>query len=286
MHLQSQPGGARALLDAKLPDGVVGLAWLGQAGFLIRHGQSRVLIDPYLSNRLARKHSGTEFSHERMMPPPLQAAEFQELDLVFCTHRHGDHMDPDTLTVLAKNNPLCRFVLPRAELKFAQESGLAESRLVPVTDGESVRIKQALEFRVVASAHEALQTNKKGDHHFLGFALRFGDAMIYHSGDSLVYEGLSENLREMRIDLALLPVNGRSNYLSERGIVGNMNFDEAAALCLETGIPWLIPTHFGMFAFNTVAPEELQKRIGKIDSSRLRCQLPEASRFYSLISTA
>jgi L-ascorbate metabolism protein UlaG (beta-lactamase superfamily) len=282
MHLQPQPGGARALLDAKLSGGTVGLAWLGQAGFLIRHGQSRILTDPYLSNRLAAKHGGTEFSHERMMPPPLQAAEFQELDLVFCTHRHGDHMDPDTLTVLAKNNPQCRFIVPRAELKFALECGLAESRLVPVTDGESIRLGNALEFHAVAAAHETFQVNANGDHHFLGFVLRFGNTLIYHSGDSLVYEGLSENLRTMHIDLALLPVNGRSNYLSERGIVGNMNFDEAAALCLAAGIPWLIPMHFGMFAFNTVAPEELQKRIEKINPSRLQCLLPDADHFYQL----
>ena len=268
------------MLNAKLPEGAVGLAWLGQAGFLLRHGQSRILIDPYLSNWLARKHSGTEFSHERMMPPPLDAEECQGLDLGFCTHRHGDHMDPETLTVLAKNNPQCRFVVPRAELKFALESGLLESRLIPVTDGESIRLGSALEFHTVAAAHETFQTNEKGDHHFLGFVLRFGDVVIYHSGDSLVYEGLTENLRKMSINLALLPVNGRSNYLSERGIVGNMNFDEAAALCLATGIPWLIPMHFGLFAFNTVAPEELQKRIEKIDSSQLRCLLPEPGLYY------
>src|SRR5215472_4571680 len=112
MHLQSQPGGARALLEAKLSDGALGLAWLGQAGFLIRHGQFRILADPYLSNRLARKHGGSEFNHERMIPPPLEATEFKDLDLVFCTHRHGDHMDPDTLSVLAKNNPKCCFVVP------------------------------------------------------------------------------------------------------------------------------------------------------------------------------
>jgi L-ascorbate metabolism protein UlaG (beta-lactamase superfamily) len=282
MNLQSKPGGARALLDAKLPEGAVGLAWLGQAGFLLRCGQFRVLTDPYLSNRLARKHTGTEFSHERMMPPPLNAEECQGLDLGFCTHRHGDHMDPDTLTILAKNNPRCRFVVPRAELKFALESGLAESRLIPVTDGESMRLGDTLEFHAIAAAHETLQTNENGDHHFLGFVLRFGDTVIYHSGDSLVYEGLAENLRKLKIDLALLPVNGRSSYLSERGIVGNMNFDEAAALCLTVGIPWLIPMHFGMFACNTVAPEELQKQIAKIDSSRLRCRLPEAGHYYQL----
>jgi hypothetical protein len=50
VDLKSQPGGAKALLETELSGGVVGLAWLGQSGFLIRHCGLRVLIDPYLSN--------------------------------------------------------------------------------------------------------------------------------------------------------------------------------------------------------------------------------------------
>ena len=75
MKLVSHPGGAKALCDVRLPDRAVGLAWLGQAGFALRHAHHRLLIDPYLSDHLARKYAGTEFPHTRMMPAPLEAGE-------------------------------------------------------------------------------------------------------------------------------------------------------------------------------------------------------------------
>ena len=79
MEVILQPGGARALWQASLPDEAVGLAWLGQAGFALRHAGRRWLIDPYLSDHLARKYAGTEFPHERMPPPPLNAEEIRDL---------------------------------------------------------------------------------------------------------------------------------------------------------------------------------------------------------------
>jgi L-ascorbate metabolism protein UlaG (beta-lactamase superfamily) len=36
-----------------------------------------------------------------MMPAPLSAAELPEVDFVFCTHHHGDHLDGPTLKWIA-----------------------------------------------------------------------------------------------------------------------------------------------------------------------------------------
>ncbi|MCX6929366.1 MAG: MBL fold metallo-hydrolase, partial [Verrucomicrobia bacterium] len=140
MKLVSHPGGAKALCAARLPDHTIGLAWLGQAGFALRHGHHRLLIDPYLSDHLARKYAGTEFPHTRMMPPPLEAGDVRDLDLVLCSHRHSDHMDPGSLATLAENNSQCQFVVPRAELQSTTAVGLNESRLMPVTDGDTIHV--------------------------------------------------------------------------------------------------------------------------------------------------
>ena len=119
MELTAHAGGAQALLEHPFPAEAVGLAWLGQAGFALRHGNQRVLIDPYLSDHLARKYAGTEFPHKRLQPPPLAVDEVRHLDGVCCSHRHSDHLDPGALPTLAANNPTCRFVVPRAELASA-----------------------------------------------------------------------------------------------------------------------------------------------------------------------
>ena len=61
MEIVLQSGGARVLWQAQLPENTVGLAWLGQAGFMLRHAQRGWLIDPYLSDHMAHKYAGTEF---------------------------------------------------------------------------------------------------------------------------------------------------------------------------------------------------------------------------------
>lgn len=45
--------------------------WPGQAGFWVDTGAHRLLVDPYLSDGLARKYAGKRFDHRRMMPAPV-----------------------------------------------------------------------------------------------------------------------------------------------------------------------------------------------------------------------
>ncbi len=275
-------GGARALLAERLPDDFCGLAWLGQAGFALRHENLRMLIDPYLSDFLAVKYAGKEFPHARMMPPPLRAEEIRELDLVLCSHRHGDHMDPGSLGTLAKNNPRCRFVVPKAEIESALQAGLSQSQLLPVDDGDTLDCSGA-KIGVIPAAHETLQTNAAGEHRFLGFVVVLGGRTLYHSGDSVVYQGLAERLRLWRVELALLPVNGRSAYLASRGIAGNMSFDEARDLCLGAEIRAMLPHHFGMFDFNSINEDELRRKIADLDAAVLQCVLPRVDRYYEAL---
>ena len=116
----------------------VTLHWLGQAGFALRWEGNLLLIDPYLSDFLAEKYRGQEFPHRRMMPPPVAPGELRGVGCVLCTHRHSDHMDPGTLPGIAKGNPDCGFVVPRAEVRHAVSIGLTEARLRPMDAGESI----------------------------------------------------------------------------------------------------------------------------------------------------
>ena len=258
MNIRIHEENANALLCGKsLPTGSVGLAWLGQAGFLLKYAKLSMLIDPYLSDSLAEKYRGKEFAHQRMMPAPLKPEEIHDIDAVFCTHRHSDHMDPGTLPALAQGNPLCRFVVPRAEAESALRIGLPEDRIVTLDAGESLALASDVLATAIPSAHETLAVNDRGEHHYLGYILRCGGAVIYHSGDCVPYEGLAEKLAQEQIDLALLPINGRDEFRRNRGVPGNMTFDEAVCLCRDAAISMLVPHHFGMFAFNTVDPQTL-----------------------------
>jgi L-ascorbate metabolism protein UlaG (beta-lactamase superfamily) len=273
--------GVQRLWETDLPAGSSGLAWLGQAGFALRFGDCRLLIDPYLSDFLAQKYRGTEFPHTRLMPAPVEPGQFQGVDWVFCTHRHSDHMDPVSLPLLAISNPSCRFVVPRAEREAALKAGVPAERVVAVNAGESLSLSEDVTVNVIAAAHEGLKVNECGDHHFLGFIFRAPLWGIYHSGDCVPYEGLVEELLRHKIDVALLPVNGRDVCRSSRGIAGNFTFAEARTICADAHIPCLVPHHFGMFAFNTPSLAELKREVGRAALGGC-CVLPTVESYYLL----
>jgi L-ascorbate metabolism protein UlaG (beta-lactamase superfamily) len=89
---------------------------------------------------------------------------------------------------------------------------------------------------------------------FLGYAVAAGGVCVYHAGDTIVFDELVEQLRELRVDLALLPINGRSAEREAQGIVGNMNEQEAAQLAHDIGADTVVPLHWDMFAWNPGDP--------------------------------
>lgn len=244
------------------PTGQVEIYWLGQAGFVIDIAGMRLVIDPYLSDSLASKYRNTARPHVRMMPSPVVPDEIFHVDLVLCTHAHTDHMDPGTLPLLLSANPSARLVAPRAVAAQAMErSGAQGDRLILARAGEPISPPMGIEIMPTRAAHETLETDTDGNHRFLGYAIRSGDKCIWHSGDCIPFDGLEDEVRRLRPDIALLPVNGRRPELSQNGVPGNFSLHEAIIVARHVGAADLIAHHYGLFDFNTERPEIIDVEI-------------------------
>ena len=256
--------------------------WLGQAGFLIRSGNKRVVIDPYLSNSLAKKYSGTRFPHRRMAPPPVEPQNLFPVDYVFVTHGHTDHMDPESLRPIAAANPNCTFVVPSAEKAKAADRGVPEGRLASIDANDRMRLDAGLSLIAIPAAHEDLKRDAQGRHFFLGYALCVEEKpVLYHSGDCIPYAGLGDRLSGLDIDLALLPINGRDSVQLANGVPGNFSLKEAVELCDAARIPLMLGHHFGMFAENDVDLEEARSTLAGL-SHAARVVLSELNIRYRL----
>ena len=121
-----------------------------------------------------------------------------------------------------------------------------------VADGE--RAPERLKLGVPA-AHDQLTKDEQGRHVQLGYVVRAGPWTIYHSGDTVVFKGMGEDLRPLNIDIALLPINGR---------LGNMNGPDAARLARDIGAKLVIPCHYDMFEFNTATPDEFVAECNRV----------------------
>jgi L-ascorbate metabolism protein UlaG (beta-lactamase superfamily) len=232
----------------------VELYWLGQAGFLVRSPGLTFLIDAYLSDRLAEKYRGHIFPHTRLMVPPITVAELPNLDFVFCTHHHGDHLDIPTISEIARKFPYTRIILPAASEWEAGPAGLKEEQIVWAEAEREIQLGDILRVTPLKAAHEEFEYDQLGRDRFLGYLFEVEAGLIYHSGDTVRYPGLVERIIRSGPQLALLPVNGRRPELREKKIAGNFTLEEAVQLCLDAKIPTLIAHHFGMFAFNAIDP--------------------------------
>ena len=236
--------------------------WLGQAGFVIEFNRFRMLIDPYLSNSLAEKYQGTKFPHRRMMAAPILPDELDRLDIVLCTHRHTDHMDPATLQPLARRFPRARFVVPAAVIDEAvKRCGVGMDRLIAVNAGDRAEILDECFVSPIASAHETLDRDSNGNYPWLGYVIDAGSVRLYHSGDCIPYPGLEGALAAHAPHVALLPVNGRDAQRSGNGVPGNFTLDEAVALARNGRARAMIAHHYGLFDFNTISNDAIDRRI-------------------------
>ncbi len=253
--------------------GRLNLFWFGQAGFALRTPDQLILIDPYLSNALAEKYRDAEFKHIRMMPPPITPDELRGVDYLFASHAHSDHLDPGGVGKIMALNPGCQLVCSRAIKDTALARGADPDRLVLMSSLERKDFG-AFKVTMLPSAHEELKDDGKGNSLFAGFIWDFGRLRIYHSGDCVPFDGLANLLAERGVEVALLPVNGRDPYRTEKGVAGNFLIEEAAELCLAAGVKVLVAHHFGMFDFNTVAPEEIEARLKPYGGENLTWVIP------------
>lgn len=229
------------------------LWWLGQSGYLIQWQERHLLLDPYLSDSLTKKYANTNKPHVRMTERVIAPEQLDFVDVTTSSHNHTDHLDGETLIPLWKANPTLKVVIPRANINFAaQRLQVNPKRLTPIGVDDAPLEFNPFSFEAIPSSHESIEQDEHSDHRFIGLVIKIGKWTIYHSGDCVPYDGLVERLKKWKIDIALLPINGRD---SARGVAGNFNADEAVTLAKEIGAGLVIPCHYEMFEFNTVSPD-------------------------------
>ncbi len=227
------------------------LWWLGQSGFLIQYQGKHLLLDPYLSDSLTKKYADTAKPHIRMTERVIAPEQLNFIDVVTSSHNHTDHLDAETLLPLMRVNPELKIVVPKANLEFAvNRLQVSSERLTPIRDVVKL---EPFTLYAVPAAHELLETDEAGNHKYIGLILEVGGYTLYHSGDTVFYDGMIDLLKKWQIDVALLPINGRD---PKRGVAGNLSGEEAAQLAKDIGAKLVIPCHYDLFEFNTVSPAE------------------------------
>lgn len=224
----------RSIMEIPLLDDQVGLWFLGQSGYILRAGDLRLTIDPYLSDSVGRV--APEFS--RLYAPPLDPADLQ-VDIYVVTHDHLDHLDPETICTY-RHVKTTTFVAPRLACNKLADLGIPLENIVRVDAGESVNIRgvQITGIYALPTELDALDT--------CGYHIQFANGKsIYHTSDTDFSELLL--LAAPKVDVMLTCINGKD---------GNLDPQQAARLA-KTVAPRVaaIPNHYDMMALNAENPQ-------------------------------
>lgn len=240
----------KEIKETQVREDQIAFWYLGQMGILFKWKDLTVLIDPVLNDLT---YPGGET--RRNYPAPFLPSELDFADYCFCSHNHADHMNIRTLLPLAEANPGLKILVPAPEIPGLTAQGIKEHQLLAAREYTEIPLAEQVTLYPVASSHEAYFTDEKGDQKNLGCVIDFGGIHIYHSGDTVLTSKLIRDVSAHQyIDIACIPINGVDFERHARGVVGNMDFKDAAYFLDQIHADMAIPMHYDMVMKNEENP--------------------------------
>ena len=200
------------------------LMWLGQSGFILNAGRTRIIIDPYLSDYCEKK------ANFKRITPVILKPEDVRADFIITSHLHPDHFDEDSLPVIMQNNnPI--LIGPQSCIQRSIEMGFKKKNLILFKEGQ---YKEFDEFGIkgIYSDHGDLEPFA------IGFLFFIKNIKIYFSGDTSFKSEKMQKIIKEKPDIAIIPINGA---------YGNLDPLEAAVFARELKAETVVPCHYWTF---------------------------------------
>ncbi|MEA5079134.1 MAG: MBL fold metallo-hydrolase [Anaerolineaceae bacterium] len=234
---------------------LIHLQYLGQAGFVVETKTQKFVIDPYLSNYVVEGGIGSAEMFSREFPVPVQPDQLRGLQLAFITHDHADHCDPLTLVPLLKSNPEMLVIGTRTVADHLISEGVSAEKII-VPELDKLYDIKGTRFYTVPAAHYDFGKNEKGELAYFGFVIEVNGQWMYHSGDTILYDGMVESILRHtdQIRVACLPINGRDGWRERMGMTGNLDAAETLQLAKLIKADVILPMHNDLFKVNHVNP--------------------------------
>jgi len=243
----------RAIEDADPED--LAVWYLGCNGFVCKAGDGTTIwIDPYVG-------LGDPPRTVRMIPVPFDPADVTAADAVLATHEHTDHVHgPSQAPLLERTD--ASFYGPEDSLAVALEEeawteayDVEDEQFHEVAEGDSVEVGEVTIH--VETAHDPDAA------HPVSYVIEYGDATLFHGGDTKPSPAFAELGEAYDVDLGILAFGTIGNiadketgepvrtkwYNTENEIV------EAAS---DLQFDRLLPSHWDMWRGLTADPKALQ----------------------------
>jgi L-ascorbate metabolism protein UlaG (beta-lactamase superfamily) len=231
-----------------LPPGRDKLVWFGHSSYLLQLNGIRILVDPVLSNHaspfpgMVKAFAGTDI---------YKAGDVPEIDYLFITHDHYDHLDYKTILQL---KPKVRKVIcPLGVGEHLQYWGYKGLDIIETDWYEAVGLAGGLKVKALPARHFSGRGFKRNNTLWCSFLLQTPSMKIFLGGDS----GYDSHYREIGskygpVDIAIME-NGQ--YNAAWRYIHHLPEDLIKAI-QDLKAKKVLPVHSGKFSLSNHAWDE------------------------------
>ena len=190
------------------------IRFLGHAAFELTEGDTRVLIDPFLTGN------------------PKAAVNADELEPthIFLTHGHADHIG-DTVDIAKRTGAKVVAIVELAnELQEDGVENVSDPNIGGTVEFGNVSVRLTPAWHTSTTPKGTVNTPA-------GLVVKLGDQTVYHLGDTALFSDLELVNQRDDIDVALMCIGG--HYTMDR--------TDAVAAAKLVGAKQIIPCHYNTF---------------------------------------
>lgn len=227
--------------------------YLALDGFIIESGNKKIAIDALISRRILNKQNV-----DREIVDLIENAyyPFNNVDIIFVTHKHLDHFEPDLTIQYLENNQHAILICPQEVfdiIKLLGDYYQVEDRIFPIKyEKDKVQSinKKNISVRAFPLPHGAYfvtdpKSGKRVDRHAdvenFGYLINLDGVNIFHAGDNTLLsqeEYKKYRLQDENIDIAFVSSLfwSKENITIRKNVLENLiNPDNTILMHLQMG---------------------------------------------------
>lgn len=233
-------------------EGELRVTWLGHSSSLVQLGEQNILIDPVICGR----SSPVSFAGpKRFSELALSAENVPEIDVLFISHDHYDHLDYNVIRAI--DHKVSHYVIPLGIEVILKGWGVEEAKLHPLVWWESVNLNGVTYTLIPAQHYTGRNPLKANVTLWGGLYMQDASHSAYYSGDTGYYDVFARVYERFGETDLMLAENGQYDLAWAQT---HMFPEETVQAAVDAHAKVLLPIHWGAYALSNHAWYEPPER--------------------------